>query len=133
MRAKSVKCEVPAAIPCGYADDTGMTSRDASAVQSTMDSTGTFGSLTGQCLNAKKSNYLSTAFANELLSVHLNGEAATTSDGGRLLGAHVAYRRNVKNELVSAFAGRLSQCVPGCNFWPRLCCPPPCTVFALVA
>ena len=100
--AKSLKCEVPAAMPCGYADDTGMTSLEAASVQSTMDLTGTFATLTGQCLNAKKSHYWSTGSADdcELLSVHLHGEAATRSDGGRMLGAHVAYRRNVKNDLV---------------------------------
>jgi hypothetical protein len=100
--AKSLKSEVPSAIPVGYADDTGIISQEASAMQSTMNLTGAFASLTGQCLNAKKSHYWNTCLGddNEVSSVHLNGEAVCKSEGGRLLGAHVAYRRNVKNKLV---------------------------------
>ena len=99
--AKSVKCEVPAAIPAGCADDTGITSNETSAVHSTLDLTGSFSSLTGQSLNAKKSLYWDTCPSDESLlsNVQLGQEAATRSVGERLLGAHVAYRRNVKDEL----------------------------------
>ena len=97
----SVKSEVPMADPCGYADDTGMTSSSSSTLQQTLELTGNFASITGQVLNAKKSQSWTTESSREgdLQGLSLMGEEVPSSKGGRLLGAHVAVRRGVKNAL----------------------------------
>merc|ERR1712086_203374 len=50
--ARAVRVEVPAALPCGYADDTGATSTMAAPIQHVLDITGKFATVTGQTLNA---------------------------------------------------------------------------------
>jgi len=100
----AVNSEVPDASPCGYADDTGMTSGSAGALQRTLNITGSFATVTGQVLNASKSKCWSTASSHEL-DLHgltLMDEAVPPSKGGRLLGAHVAVRRGVRNVLGDA-------------------------------
>ena len=96
---RAVRSEVPDAKPAGYADDTGITTTQAPAVQSTLDLTGRFAVLTGQILNATKSHCWATDASTEmqLQGTKLLQEAVPISKGGRLLGAYVAYRKQGKN------------------------------------
>ena len=61
----SVKSEVRLADPCGYVDDTGMTSSSSSTLQQTLELTGNFASITGQVLNAKKNQSWTTESSRE--------------------------------------------------------------------
>ena len=98
---QAVKAEVPAALPFGYADDTGATSVEPTHIQKVLDITGQFAQVTGQVLNASKSHCWSTHASDrdQLHTLVLMGEPVPQTTGGRLLGAHVAYQRGVKNAL----------------------------------
>ena len=63
--ARAVCSEVPAATPCGYADDTGATSSEAVPIQQVLDITGAFASVTKQVLNASKSHLWCTTAAHK--------------------------------------------------------------------
>jgi ribonuclease HI len=99
--AQAVKTEVPAALPSGYADDTGATSPEPGPIQSVLDVTGQFAKVTGQVLNASKSHCWGTCISqrHELANLTLMEQPVPLTTGGRLLGAHVAYQRGVKNAL----------------------------------
>ena len=102
--AKTIKQEVPSARPTGYADDTGVTSLEAEAVQATLNITEEFARLTGQVLNANKSKcwVTSTNDRTMLEGMHLDGELVPRTAGDRLLGAFVSFQRGVCNVLSSA-------------------------------
>ena len=97
----AVKHEIPDASPTGYADDTGMISTSVEAVRKALMLTGKFATVTGQVLNASKSKTWSTDASREceLHALSLMHERVPCSTGGRLLGAHVAARRGVRNAL----------------------------------
>ena len=82
-------------------DDPGAASAEAIPIQQVLDITGKFATLTGQVLNATKSHVWTTCSErqSELLTMNVSGELVPSTRGGRLLGAHVAFSRNVRNDL----------------------------------
>ena len=53
--ARAIRTEVPAAQPCGYADDTGATSSEAVPIQQVLDIIGALAIVTEQVRNASGS------------------------------------------------------------------------------
>ena len=99
--ARAVCFEAPAALPCGYAEDTGATSTESTPIQQVLDVTGRFATITRQTLNASKSHVWSTSaeLQHELDGMSVLGDKVPTTRGGRLLGAHISYVQNMRNDL----------------------------------
>ena len=89
MFGQAVRNEAPAALPSGYADDTGASSTQASPIQHVLDITGDLATVTGQTLNASKSHVWSESaeWQYELQSMQVLGDKVPATRGGRLLGA----------------------------------------------
>lgn len=85
--ARAVKAEVPKAGPCGYADDTGATSKELEPIQKVLEITGTFATVTGQVLNAGKSICWSTSPVGRkrLCELSLLGESSKDTSVGDCL------------------------------------------------
>ena len=99
--ARAARAEVPKAIPCGYADDTGATSGEAGAIQQVLNITGRFATVTCQAFNAKKSHVWATCNSGkeDIKEMRVLSESVPSTRGGRVLGAHIAYGRHVRNDL----------------------------------
>ena len=82
--AKAVRTEAPAALPCGYADDTGATASEAGPIQQVLDITGSFATVTGQVLNASESHVWATCLhqVHELACMRILDEHVPSIRGG---------------------------------------------------
>jgi len=98
---RAVRVEAPAALPCGYADDTGATASQAGPIQQVLSITGSFATVTCQVLNASKSHVWATCpdQAHELADMHVLDESVPSIRSGRLLGAFVRFGKHLRNDL----------------------------------
>ena len=91
---RSVKTEVPAANPQGYADDVGITSSNPNDILQTCVLTEEFSAHTGTRANAGKSHVWATQLAHrEILADQsiIGGKKLTLVSEDRRLGAHLSY------------------------------------------
>ena len=91
--AHAVKAEVPDAEPYGFADDTGATAAGPDTLQSVLDITGSYASLTGQMLNAGKSACWTTSdmLRKEVQALALNGQQLKHVAALRVLGGQLSF------------------------------------------
>ena len=99
---RAVETEAPGARPLGYADDTGATAAEQKPLQQALDLTGEFAGLTGQELNAKKSNAWATSTCSSAAPLTLHGVELPSVTATKQLGAQLAFTKRRRCEVMNA-------------------------------
>ena len=95
--ATAIKKRVPGVKPTCFADDVGALAHDPAQLQQVLDITGTFAQVTRQKLNPDKSKCWRTCSEGQDLHLKLLESELSQVDTLRSLGAHLAFKGNVKN------------------------------------